>query len=113
MAKKYLLEIWVDSWDGSLYVIRRNFVSSCPEALFAHRTLPMSECCCCAVDDDDGAASTPLDRKEDGGGIHSCPDDVDGDCKAPLGFSKSGLIYVNPEGFKGNPIPMKSAEQIK
>ena len=111
MAKKYLLEIWVDSWDGSLYVILRKFVSSCPEALFAHRTLPMSDCCCCAVDDDDGAASTPLDRTEDGGGIHSCPDN--GNCKAPLGMSTGGLIYVNPEGFRGDPIPLNSAKQIR
>mmetsp|Transcript_42321 Transcript_42321/g.69778 ORF Transcript_42321/g.69778 Transcript_42321/m.69778 type:complete len:233 (+) Transcript_42321:1-699(+) len=64
--------------------------------------------CVGRVDDADGKKSLPL-----GPGAEQPPCPVQGDCQAPLGTSTVGLIYVNPEGYMGNPDPVKSASQIR
>lgn len=56
------------------------------------------------VDDQDGARSVGLD---------DCADGVNGDCKEPMGATTSMLIYVNPEGPMGQPIPDQSATQVR
>ena len=40
-----------------------------------------------------------------------CP--VNGQCKSPLGSSTVGLIYLNPEGPMGQPIPEQTAGEIR
>jgi catalase-peroxidase len=40
-------------------------------------------------------------------------DTSDGDLEGHLGAVHMGLIYVNPEGPNGNPIPLKSAHDIR
>lgn len=63
--------------------------------------------CVGRVDDEDG-------RRSDGlmpSGEHPCT--KDGECEAPMGATTEGLIYVNPEGPMGKPIPSQSAVQIR
>lgn len=56
------------------------------------------------VDDEDGARSVGLD---------DCADGENGDCKDPMGATTMELIYVNPEGPMGQPIPDQSAPQVR
>ncbi|KAJ9436443.1 Catalase-peroxidase 1 [Diplonema papillatum] len=67
-----------------------------------------SEICVGRIDDADGSASNVL-----GPGDEQPPCPQQGNCSAPLGTSTVGLIYVNPEGFLGNPCPVASAAQIR
>ena len=60
--------------------------------------------CVGRVDEDDGARSVGLD---------DCADGENGDCKKPMGATTEGLIYVNPEGPMAQPIPDKSALQVR
>jgi catalase (peroxidase I) len=65
--------------------------------------------CVGRVDDEDGARSAGLTPSKDGS--DGC--ETDGDCGKPFGATTSGLIYVNPEGPMGKPIPDQSAVQIR
>jgi len=69
---------------------------------------PIDSICAGRVDDPDGTLSQPL-----GPGPQQPPCAVNGDCQPPLGTAQVGLIYVNPQGFMGNPHPAQSAAQIR
>eukprot|EP01060_Flectonema_neradi_P006623 TRINITY_DN144_c0_g1_i1.p1 TRINITY_DN144_c0_g1~~TRINITY_DN144_c0_g1_i1.p1 ORF type:complete len:424 (+),score=118.62 TRINITY_DN144_c0_g1_i1:47-1318(+) len=73
-----------------------------------HMGGPVTEICAGRIDDADGNASKPLGP---GPEQPACP--IQGDCKAPLGTSTVGLIYVNPEGFMGVPDAAHSALEIR
>lgn len=59
--------------------------------------------CVGRVDDEDGSRSV---------GLNECVG-KDGECGAPMGATTEGLIYVNPEGPMGQPIPDQSAVQVR
>lgn len=67
---------------------------------------PVSSICAGRIDDVDGSASDPLDDPDG-----NCT--VQGNCTAPLGADTVGLIYVNPAGVMGEPVPSKSAPRIR
>jgi catalase (peroxidase I) len=69
---------------------------------------PVTELCAGRVDNGDGKLSEPL-----GPGPEAPPCPVQGNCQPPLGTSTIGLIYVNPEGFMGEPDPDKSVNQVR
>lgn len=60
--------------------------------------------CVGRVDDEDGARSVGLDE---------CVGGVNGKCEAPMGSTTKELIYVNPEGPMGQPIPDQSAVEVR
>eukprot|EP01083_Nonionella_stella_P267263 903008_1 len=69
---------------------------------------PVTQICAGRIDSTDGTDSLTL------GPGPEAPDCItQGDCDPPLGTNQIGLIYVNPEGFMGDPDPLKSAEQIR
>jgi len=67
---------------------------------------PVGDICAGRMDDVDGTKSLPLDDPEG-----TCL--VQGNCSEPLGASTVGLIYVNPAGVMGNPVPSVSAPRIR
>jgi len=63
------------------------------------------------VDSDNGDESHLLGPNEDQESLYPCPDE--GGCQDPVGTTTMGLIYVNPEGPHGQPIPEGSALDIR
>ena len=63
------------------------------------------------VDAADGSDSTLLGPSKEQETLMPC--EVNGQCESPLGTSKVGLIYVNPEGPMGNPDPLASVVDIR
>jgi len=73
---------------------------------------PIAGVCAGRIDDADGTKSAALPFASDtADDIDAC--NVDGDCTAPLGSDTIGLIYVNPAGVLGDPVPAKSAARIR
>merc|ERR1719410_1751809 len=81
-------------------------------AAIVHMGGPFAGVCAGRIDDENGEASEGLpfatDTADD---IEAC--NVDGNCTAPLGSDTIGLIYVNPAGVLGDPVPTKSAARIR
>lgn len=81
---------------------------------------PVSQLCVGRIDDPDGTSSLDLGPSTFQERTAPCP--VNGKCKAPLGGTTVGLIYVNPEGpvvqgvdgtWAPHPDPAASALEIR
>jgi len=72
---------------------------------------PVLGFCAGRQDDNDGSASILLGPDWRQNKTNPCP--VNGNCKLPFGSTTIGLIYLNPEGPMGQPIPRQSAPQIR
>lgn len=78
-------------------------------ASMLHMGAPVTEVCVGRIDNEDGSNSESLGGP--GTATSSCPEA--GNCTEPFGASTVELIYVNPEGFKGEPNRETSASQIR
>ena len=67
------------------------------------------------IDDRDGEWSDALGPSEEQYELAPCGpgNDKNGTCQTPLGSTTVGLIYLNPEGPNGQPIPEGSARDVR
>ena len=72
---------------------------------------PILGFCAGRVDDVNGAASAPLGPTQYQEELYPC--ELEGNCSAPLGTAKVGLIYVDPVGHLGDPVPANSVADIR
>lgn len=77
-------------------------------ASILHMGGPVTEVCVGRIDNPDGSRSINL-----GGPGTNVTCDDDGNCSEPFGANSVGLIYVDAEGFRGEPIPANSAPEIR
>lgn len=79
-----------------------------------HMGGPILGFCAGRVDDHDGFWSEELGPTTEQEALFPC-DSVNGNCSnvSGLGSTTVGLIYLNPEGPLGNPIPEMSAPQVR
>jgi len=81
-------------------------------AAIANMGGPIAEVCAGRIDDADGTKSEGLPFNDDtADDIDAC--NINGNCTEPLGSDTIGLIYVNPAGVLGDPVPEKSAPRIR
>eukprot|EP01083_Nonionella_stella_P276194 938341_1 len=72
---------------------------------------PINHICVGRVDEQNGINSEALGPSALQETQYPCP--IPGECPPPFGSNLIELIYVNPEGFMGKPIPEISAKQIR
>ena len=74
-------------------------------AAILHGGGPVTEICAGRIDERNGSLSWVLNETQ-----YCHPE---GNCTLPLGTAQVGLIYVNPQGFMGNPDPVSTAPNVR
>ena len=66
---------------------------------------PVGEICAGRIDNTNGSLSDVLNDNS------TC--NIQGNCTSPLGSAQVGLIYVNAQGYLGNPDPSETAPHVR